>query len=239
MRVTVCDTSKLDSAGRYYNDGFLLSKIEHQDRLVCVLNELLLSKELKDGYYWERTGSASALRPHVYDYDTSILDFLFDNNLHIKIQDLSQRKLILSHIQITKTYPGPSYQDWHRDTYQHEPNPWVGNTPPAHKIIFYPKNNTVEPRLKFIRGSNRCTLNNLDFDLQLIKNFETEFVMTSNDEVLIFDTSMLHGVIPDQLPEGSIRLIYNFISEQQYIEKYSLKTQHKNLYDLYTKRLNK
>jgi hypothetical protein len=146
--------------------------------------------------------------------------------------------LTLSHIQIVKTDPGRSYQDWHRDTYQPGNSPWIGNTPPAHKIIFYPTNTSgPEPRLKFVRASHRCAANNPAFDDNLIRTFENEVLDSDNNRILMFDTSMLHGVIPDVSETGSIRIIYNFITELQYREVYSSKSHHKVLHDMYEERM--
>ena len=44
---------------------------------------------------------------------------------------------------------------WHRDAYFIDGN-LVGNIPPAHKIIFYPKILKEEPKLEIIKGSNLC-----------------------------------------------------------------------------------
>lgn len=238
MKVTNYDTSSLSEAGKYYNDGLVLLSVEKQEKLVEVLNELLLKKETDEGYHWEKSLNSYALRPQAYDYHNSVLDFLFDNKLPLLLERYSERKLVLSHIQITKTEPGRSYQDWHRDSYQHDTKPWVGNTPPAQKIIFYPVNKKPEPRLKFIRGSHRYMLNRMDFDAHVIANFETETLFSDNNKVLLFDTSILHGVIPDTTVEGSIRVIYNFVTEEQYALKYAGKDHHRNLHDLYLKRLN-
>lgn len=239
MKITNYDTSKLDDAGKYYNDGLVLLDVQCQDKLVSTLNELLAGGSLRENYQWEKSMNSYALRPQAYDYDPSVIDFLFDNNLPKKLEKHTGRNLVLSHIQITKTDPGRSYQDWHRDTYQHGPASWVGNTPPAHKIIFYPVNKVPEPRLKFVRGSHRFMLNQAEFDASVIKSFETEILESDNNRILMFDTSLLHGVIPDSSPEGSIRIIYNFISEDQYRGKYAIKDHHRNLHDLYLERLKK
>lgn len=229
---------KLDEAGSYYSDGLVLLPVIKQSKLIEVLNTLM-DEPPRENYFWEKSMNSYALRPQAYDYGDCILDFLFDNELPEKIKKYTERDLILSHIQITKTDPGRSYQDWHRDTYQYSSNSWIGNTPPAHKIIFYPEFKQPEPRLKFVRGSHRFMLNNSSFDESVIKSFDNEIVMSCNNQVLLFETSLLHAVIPDSYDYGSIRIIYNFITETQYVRSYSSKDHHKKLHDLYLERLGK
>lgn len=239
MKLSPITSDGLDEAGKYYHDGFVLLEVKGKSKDVAVsaLNELLTSNKLKQNFSWEQRENSFHLRPDVFSYDDCFLDFIFDNNLPEQLALHSCRNLTLSHIQIVKTAPGRSYQDWHRDTHQNGINHWAGNTPPAHKIIFYPLLDTAEPRLKFIRSSHRCYANNQEFDNNLINSIESEILFSNNDQVLMFDTSMLHGVIPDVNPRGSIRLIYNFITENQYLKKYAHKDHHRILHDLYEKRL--
>lgn len=237
MKLSQVDSSILEEAEKYYNDGLVLLDVSNHSKLINLLNSFLLSKELKENYYWDSSLNSHSLRPDVFSYDDCFLDFIFDNNLQEKLEKYSCRRLTLSHIQVVKTDPGRSYQDWHRDTYQYGENSWVGNIPPANKIIFYPVLEEPEPRLKFIRSSHRCSMNNAAFDNQLIFNFENEILYSSNERILMFDTSILHAVIPDVNPAGSIRIIYNFITEEQFLKKYSQKNHHKVLHDLYEERM--
>lgn len=237
MRLSGIDSNKLSDPARYFNDGFVLLEIKNSNRLVNLLNEFLTTSSLKENYFWETNLNSHHLRPDAFSYDESILDFIFDNEIQKKLEKHTCKRLTLTHIQIVKTSPGRSYQDWHRDSYQYGNDDWKGNVPPVHKIIFYPVYEKPEPRLKFIRSSNRCCLNNQSFDNNIISNFENEILYSDNNKVLMFDTSILHGVIPDVNPIGSIRIIYNFASEEQYLEKYESKDHHKRLHDLYEKKL--
>lgn len=236
-RLSNVDSSKLDNPSKYYNDGFALLSVKNNSRVISVLNELLVAEKPKENYYWDHSMNSHSLRPDVFSYDNCFLDFLFDNDLPQKLEEYSCRRLTLSHIQIVKTDPGRSYQDWHRDTYQFGENPWVGNTPPANKIIFYPVLKDSEPRLKIIKSSHRCAMNDSSIDAQIINNFENYVLHSDNNQILMFDTSLLHAVVPDVNPIGSIRLIYNFITEHQYTTKYSSKNHHKILHDIYEERL--
>jgi hypothetical protein len=239
MKLSPITSDELDEAGKYYHDGFALLNIggKSKDEVVHSLNELLFLDKIKGNFSWEQRENSFHLRPDVFSYDNCFLDLLFDNKLYNLLELYTCKRLTLSHIQVVKTAPGRSYQDWHRDTHQNGINHWAGNTPPAHKIIFYPMVDHPEPRLKFIRSSHRCYANNQAFDNNLINSIENEILFSNNDQVMLFDTSMLHGVIPDVHPRGSIRLIYNFITENQYLRKYASKEHHKVLHDLYEKRL--
>lgn len=236
-RLSNINSNELDNPSKYYNDGFALLDVKNNEKLVSLLNELLITKNLKQNYFWESSMNSYSLRPDVFSYDECFLNFLFDNDLPKKLEEYSCRKLTLTHIQAVKTEPGRSYQDWHRDTYQFGNNQWVGNTPPVNKIIFYPTLKEQEPRLKLIRSSHRCAMNDASIDAQIINNFENEILYSDNSKVLMFDTSLLHAVIPDINPMGSIRLIYNFATEHQYIKKYSSKDHHKVLHDIYEKKM--
>lgn len=236
-RLSNIDSSTLDNPSKYYADGFVLLDVKHHSKLISILNNFLTSSEIKENYYWDTSMNSHSLRPDVFSYDDCFLNFLFDNDLPQKLEEHSCKRLTLSHIQVVKTDPGRSYQDWHRDTYQFGTNSWVGNTPPANKIIFYPTLKDPEPRLKIIKSSHRCAMNDPSIEAQLINGFENEILCSNNDQILMFDTSLLHAVIPDANPIGSIRLIYNFITEHQYMKKYSSKDHHKNLHDLYEQRM--
>lgn len=239
MKLTNYDTKNSLPYERYYVDGAVQLKINNNEKLLNTLEQLFLGN-VKNLYQFDTVLNSHSLRPKVYDYDSSILDFIFDNDLPQQLNLHSKKRLTMNHIQIVKTDPGRSYQDWHRDSYQHYPGNWVGVSPPGHKIIFYPRfNNVSEPRLRYIKGSHRCALNTAHGDNMLISQFEHDVIHSTNDSVLMFETSILHAVIPDVNPLGSIRIIYNFVDEDQYQRIYSSKEHHKILHDIYESRLQK
>jgi hypothetical protein len=240
MKLSNLSSHTMDDASKYYHDGFVLLPISHNQKIIeIMINDLLMKNTLKTDFFWETTLNSSHLRPNVFGYDDCFLNFLFDNDLPQKLEKFSCKRLTLSHIQIVKTAPGRSYQDWHRDSHQVSNLEWSGNTPPAHKIIYYPHLNNPEPRLKFIRSSHRCYAHNEQFDANLINSLENEVLMSDNNQVLMFETNMLHGVIPDINPNGSIRLIYNFITKDQYLKRYAIKDHHRILNEMYEKRMSK
>jgi hypothetical protein len=232
MRLVDIKTGHLSDPERYYLHGHSFLELRNTTRFVSILEKLLLDKP-KDGFTWEQSMNSFTLRPNVYTYDEEFLNVLFDNNIHKKIPKYTGRDLVLAHIQVVKTTPGRSYQDWHRDTYQFEYNNIVGATPPAHKIIFYPVIDYPEARLKYIDGSHRAMVNSQKFDDMLITKYPHDVIQSSNDRCLLFETSLLHGVIPDIKPRGSIRVMYSFHEKHQFEKRYASKEHHNKLRKLY------
>lgn len=156
------------------------------------------------------------LRPSVLHYDDAFLNLLADNHIPGLWKDLIGTALILSHIQLRISFPGPSYMDWHRDTYRYT-DTFVGNVPPVHKIIYYPPvaENTFSPRLKVISGSHRLQPDHRYLDFLQTKLRKPAVIEDSHANFLLFNTSLLHAVIPEKHPQGSWRLIYSFCQDFQ------------------------
>lgn len=231
MKLVEFDRSGLTDQERYYIEGLKMVPVK-SERILPILKDLLDGK-IKDGFSWEQSMNSFTLRPTVFDYDEAFVDFVVDGTLPYLITDLSCRNLTLSHIQVIKTDPGRSYQDWHRDSYQFGTNQPVGSMPSTHKLIFYPQFEGPEPRLKYVLGSHRTMVNDPKFDEMLIRKYDIETLGTSNDQALLFDTALLHGVIPDVNPRGSIRVIYSFVEYQQYDRRFKGKENHDRLKQLF------
>jgi hypothetical protein len=231
MKLVEFDRSNLTDPERYYIEGLTFVPVD-SSKILPILKDLWQGK-VKDGFSWEQSMNSYTLRPTVYDFDEAFVDFVVDGKLPYLIDEITCRNLTLAHIQVVKTDPGRSYQDWHRDTYQFGDKPVVGAMPAAHKIIFYPEFEGHEPRLKYILGSHRTMVNDPKFDEMLIRKYETNVLGTSNEHALLFDTSLLHGVIPDVNPKGSIRLIYSFVDHHQYDRRFKGKENHDRLKQLF------
>ena len=235
---------------KYYLDGFLKCDFK-SDKSLDKLNKVLLdfhnSDSLPKEFSWEeKYPNTKDLRPCAFDIDSIFLDILFDNNIPDLIKNTIGSDLTLSHIQIRKAKPGPSYMDWHRDSYLVDGN-IVGNLPPVHKIIFYPKTTKgPEKKLSILKGSHLCILNQpmsnylapgiSIFDKQLFQVLENVSYESSSSEFILFNTSALHAVVPDKDVNGSIRVIYSFVHPSLYEEKYSHKDIHSRLNKEYEKR---
>jgi hypothetical protein len=247
MRLVEFDQTSLEEEEKFYANGFSFVKpfdlpnlkITPKSDMVNVLRDLWEGK-IKDGFSWEQKGQNSFhLRPAVHEYHEIFIDFLFKLGIPAEISRLTGRKLHLYHAQVVKSIPGPSYQDWHRDSYQWGSNPIVGAFPAVLKVNFYPQFENSEPRLKFIRGSHRCQANDPRFDALLINKYENEIIHSSNEQVLMFDSALLHGVVPDVNPKGSIRLMYSFGMEHEYLKRFANKKHHKELHEFYEGLLEK
>ncbi len=167
MKLVEFDRSSLTDSERYYIEGLAFVPVD-SSKILPILKDLWQGK-IKDGFSWEQSLNSYTLRPTVYDYDEAFIDFVTDGKMPYLLDEITCRNLTLAHIQVVKTDPGRSYQDWHRDTYQFGDNPVVGAMPPAHKIIFYPEFEAHEPRLKYILGSHRTMVNDPKFDEMLIR----------------------------------------------------------------------
>lgn len=242
MRLVDFDQSKLLPQERFYTNGYELIELGGRgksvtDRMVETLRTLWESREsgtLPKGFSWEqKMSNVFHLRPSVQDYSSIFLDFLWHNRIDQALENFTGRKMHLCHAQVVVQTPGPPHQDWHRDSYQYGSDPFVGAFPAAVKVNFYPRFDKPEPRLKYVRGSHRCQANDARFDAMLIGKYENEVLESSNERVLMFDSSMLHAVVPDAQPKGSIRLMYSFAMEHEYKKRFADKENHRRLHDAY------
>lgn len=239
MRLVDFDQSKLLPQEKFFANGFDLHQMKGRglrtaERLAETLRDLWRSDSLTAPYSWEKKlPHVHHMRPSVYDYSFDFMSLLWDNDIPTKLYELTGRDLRLYHIQVVKQFPGPPHQDWHRDAYQYAAEPIVGAFPAAVKVNFYPRFDKPEPRVKYVRGSHRCMANDARFDAMLIGKYENEILTSSNEQLFIFETSMLHAVCPDIHPEGSIRVMYSFAQEHEYKKRYADKANHRVLHDRY------
>lgn len=236
MRLVDFDQSALLPPERFFANGFESVKFQARGTRSRLTDDLrkLWEGETRDGFIWEQKGANSFhLRPSALDYSTDFMHALWNYRIPEQLEELTGRRLALYHIQVVKTTPGPSYQDWHRDAYQFGSDPIVGAFPAAVKLNFYPQFEDPEPRLKLVRGSHRCMANDPAFDAMLVKKYENEVFESSNERAVIFDSSLLHGVVPDVNPKGSLRVMYSFALEHEYQKRFAAKEHHKKIHDLY------
>lgn len=185
-------------------------------QLVTVLGALHRAQPSK-GYYWEQKYPNTAdLRPTAHDYHPAVLKALFESWIDEMVDDLVCDDMVLTHVQVRRSWPGPSYMDWHRDTYIYDGKP-VGNFPPAHKLIFYPTlGRAPETKLKFKVGSHLRNHTNQKDDMEALSDLQTDYLMSSDVQYTFFNTALMHGVCEDIDPSGSIRIIYSFLRRRQY-----------------------
>ncbi len=200
----------------YYLNGFVqkeFNKDETLERLLTIVREIHSGK-LKEGFSLEEKYKHSKdLRPSVVAYDDVFIDILAKNNIAALLKEATGYDLFLHHFQLRISFPGESYMDWHRDTHIYDKK-IIGNIPPVHKLIFYPTVGGVSyPRLLTIKGSHRRQTDSNLLDHVQRRIMPKETIASSDSQFLVFDTSLLHAVVPEQLPQGSFRLIYSFCHE--------------------------
>ncbi len=242
MRLAEFDQSNLLPQEKFFANGLELFQMQGRgaraaERLTEVLRRLWQDESFpsdRQAFSWEKKlPHVHHLRPSAFDYHADFLNLLWENQIPERLKLLTGRDLRLYHIQVVKQFPGPPHQDWHRDAYQYADKPIVGAFPAAVKVNFYPRFDKPEPRVKYIRGSHRCMANDARFDAMLVGKYENEILESSNEQLLIFDTSMLHAVCSDEKPEGSIRVMCSFAQEYEYQKRYAKLDHHRRLHDKY------
>ena len=201
------------------NEKFYKKGYEIFDFKPLEINSLLsqiLDGDLKKGFSLNKKYEFTAdLRPNVIDYSADFLKVLVKNNIKNLLRSRTLRDLTLYHAQIRTTTATHSYMDWHRDTYFDGDRP-VGMMPPGIKIIYYPSfSDEKEARLDLCEGSHRTMIDNRQEDMKLVNMLPKCRVFARNDQAIMFDTSILHAVVPDMPSKSSIRLIYSFVAKEQ------------------------
>ena len=199
---------------RFYRHGYEIFDFDPCG-LDLTLKEILEGR-IKNGFHLqEKYRSTGDLRPNAIDYSEEFLNVLKKNNVKHLLRSRTLKQLTLYHVQIRVTEATTSYMDWHRDSY-FDGDRKVGMTPPTYKIIYYPKYSILpQQRLQVSVGSHRLMLDNVQEDSKVFNVLPKQFVSSSSDSALLFDTSLFHSVIPDPPSQPSIRLIYSFIAKEQ------------------------
>ena len=185
------------------------------DTLFAVLSELE-SGTLRDGFSWEeKYRHTQDLRPRAVDYDPVFLDILADQGIPQLVKEATGFDLVLGHVQLRMAYPGSSYMDWHRDTHVHG-GTLTGNLPPVHKVIVYPTGGRQsEPRLRMLSGSHHSIFSTRVQDRLRTRIGRAQEIGSSDHHFLLFNTGLLHAVVPEANPGGSLRLIYSITHKFQ------------------------
>lgn len=221
----------------YEFNGFLNVKLQGQAlNKTCSLLKNIFENELSDKKFnWQtKYDNTFDLRPDVYTLDNCFVNLLFENDIDVLLSDLISSDITLMHIQLRRSFPGPSYMDWHRDSYVYD-NRVVGNFPPVHKLIFYPTIINVEPKLKVAIGSHRRNFDNKQDDFAQLNDSKIVTINSSNENAILFNTNILHAVVPDSFEQGSFRLIYTFMRRNILKEKLKNEKLHIDQSDLYEK----
>lgn len=172
-----------------------------------------------NGFKWEEIyKSTEDFGPKPYNEDL-FLDFIFDQNIHKLIENLTGFELILGDFAIRRTYPSKkSYMRWHRDTHFYKNKKIIGRMPPIYKLIIYvPETEGINSnQLKISPGSHHRFVDNRYLDI-FYAMMRKKITVSSSDLKCIFLNSMVHhSVIQNiKVKNPSIRLFYNFCLKSQ------------------------
>lgn len=140
-----------------------------------------------------------------------IMDFLIENDFAGTIKKVAGLDYRLGDFTFRKTYAKKSYMSWHRDTYVNTSGEIIGRIPPLIKLIYYPQTSlTPQKCLHFVPGSHRKF-----FKAPFVDRFQyllarKKVVESSNQNVIMFDSSILHSAASSSQANGDFRLIFNF-----------------------------
>jgi len=228
----------------FFKNGFLIKEFKECNTLKKVNENLknILNNQVKSNFLLEeKYANTKDLRPTAYNYDTSFLDIIFNNDVHLLLDHITQKNLLLGHVQVRTSKAGHSYMPWHRDVYSTD-NRDAGMMPPAIKLIYYLPTQNYENKLEILQSSHRLVLNGLseksDFLLPGFSNFDKQLFnfcnryefKNNNSNYIIFDTSCAHSV--SETKEDSVRIIYSFATEHQ-IKSHFNSEHHLNLMEHY------
>tara|TARA_B100000963_G_C22576531_1_gene648714 strand:+ start:777 stop:1568 length:792 start_codon:yes stop_codon:yes gene_type:complete len=178
----------------FYQKGYLIIPFYNS----LYMKEFIdfLSKEVNKFFLgnlnnWVRTYDGS------YDitFDNKFVELIKENNLDNLVCSLTNKDYFLADAKLRMWCPGKRYQRWHRDTYFENDIKLIGRTPPNINIFFYPRlNKESTVQLHLIERSQRRDFDNKVFDF-IQSFFGKKVSITSSDEnFIIFDSSILHGL---------------------------------------------
>jgi hypothetical protein len=217
----------------FFKKGFLECAFKENKNLSLLNQNLtcIYENKIKNNFFLkEKYKNTKDLRPTAFDYDKSFLDIIFDNNIHEQLDHITQKNMLLAHVQVRASKAGNSYMPWHRDVYSTNLKN-VGMMPPAIKLIYYLPSENHENKLELLQGSHRIAVNNLSektdfilpgfskFDNQLFAICHKYFLKNNKFNYLLFDTSCAHSVC--ETKHDSIRIIYTFSTEYQIRKTFS------------------
>jgi len=214
--------SKEKQFNELHFNGYTIFPIDSDSDIVkhCVSEIKKVSENnIKEGYQLEAHNEfASNLRPSVKDYDPKLELFYKEVGVVDLLESFLKYKVEISTLQLRGAYSGSSYLSWHRDThyYKGSESP-SGNVPPIFKCIFYPNLHNGDGRdtLHVSTGSHLRYFKNKSVDLSIPRTpfFKREKVSESNSSVLVFNTSILHAVLPVN-GDPIFRMIASFVNSK-------------------------
>ena len=208
----------------YWKDGYIkvpLNKRFKKKYLIDNLKNLYIDKE--ENFYIKKKYKNF----NQFDFSSNIkkLDFcaqfIKDSNLINVLNFITCDDLVLSsiNIRINQNIKKKKKSFWgqHRDTSILQDQSVKGLVPPSKILIYYPNLEdvmTYENQLKIWPGSHRKIFpSNWDNFFSIFA--KKKIIKTDNDNMLLFNGSLMHAISHSNNPKGNLRLIFGFINKHQ------------------------
>ena len=220
----------------FHFNGYSDIEIKHSDFFKSLLDELGVNNcaDLGDHKDFKLSYENTYDLKIDSNLNEKLVEFLFDQDIPRKIQNLTGREYVLGDLVLRKSLQEKSYMSWHRDTYLDKHNNLVGRIPPLIKVIFYPKlEDSTSHELSLLKGSSKRVFKNYIFDKLQRFFFKETRIFQSNNSCIVIDSSIIHSANPStNKSKGSFRLIYNFCDKSQ-LETFSSREKINKIYRKY------
>ncbi len=211
----------------FYNNGFIVRKFVDTPifrNFKSMLTELR-DGSVRDGYAWSINKSyrerCQDFKPDIYTYNTCLLDLWKDQNIHEIVGEITgQRDHFLGFVKLRWNLQGKAYTSWHRDTNYYN-GKIKGATPSLIGLNYYPSLGEVtEKVLQVWPGSHHRMSRYQCIDRMAVFFGKREDVYTNDETFLLFDTAVIHKLMPIHSKRGSLRIISQYSREFQLEEHY-------------------
>lgn len=210
-----------DDRSSFFINGFITLDLKETDKKKLFFQKChdINENKISNNYRWsEIYKSTEDYGPKPFK-DEHFIDFLFDQNLDKKIEEITGQELFLGDFAIRRTFPySKSYMRWHRDTHFYKNKEVIGRIPPIYKLIIYvtQKNQSPSDQLLISPKSHLRLRNNKYLDILNAMIRPKVKVKSSNTKCLFINSMVQHSVIQNLSQKGaSMRLFYNFCLKSQ------------------------
>jgi hypothetical protein len=220
----------------FYQNGYIELDYLNND-IINIFNKRLRDLISLEDQWKKKYKFTKDLKFEYLKTENIFFDYLFKNDFHNKINQITTKKLILTNIQVRTCFKGLSYMTWHRDTYRSKEK-IIGPFMPCFKLMVYPDLYNIKSKeISLIAKSH----NRLDFTYyhKYLSSFNPrkKNIFNNNNHCTLIDTTILHKAVSSLKDIARPRVIYNF-STIETIEKFYNSELNKFYIDKYNKYLN-
>ena len=120
----------------FYQNGYIELDYLNND-IINIFNKRLRDLISLEDQWKKKYKFTKDLKFEYLKAENIFFDYLFKNDFHNKINQITTKKLILTNIQVRTCFKGLSYMTWHRDTYRSKEK-IIGPFMPCFKLMVYP-----------------------------------------------------------------------------------------------------